>query len=307
VEIPVADAANIPVVDIAVATGDQLVAGLQRNSCVFLTGLESFGPLLDGVLASSRDFFSRPAGEKERVRWSGEGPWQGWQPVYEGGPDALLLERFELALPDPDGYATTAEWASYFGQWPAEPDGMATAWARYYRAMRRLIGTITAMVVDSVGLPAADLLAWTARQHSNLCVNHYLAQVDRPRPGQVRQRPHTDIGGFTLLWADGAAGGLEAQIGPGGEWVPVNFPADAILLQAGDLLRLWTHGRIPANNHRVVNPPRWPGVPPTDRYSVVFFHHPDLDTWVAPTEADVPGIGIGARDHVLARQRAAYQ
>jgi isopenicillin N synthase-like dioxygenase len=186
-------------------------------------------------------------------------------------------------------------------------------------------------------------------------VNHYLSQPDPPAPGRVRQKPHTDMGGLTLLWADDSPGGLEVQrrredalsappedpsgalevqrrredalsappedpsgaleatIGPEGDWVPVRFPPGAMLLQAGDLLRLWTHGRIPANNHRVVNPPREPGVRQTDRYSVVFFHHPDLDTWVAPAatstaapagEAGLPG--VGAREHVLARQRAAY-
>lgn len=302
--------ARIPVLDLSDVAGRQLVAALQQNSCVFLTGLDGFPEALDAVLSSSRDFFGRGPAEKALVRWSGKGPWQGWQPVYESGPDALLLERFEVALPDPAGYASTADWAAAFPQWPAEPAGMATAWAAYYRMMRDLACRLVAMLVDGLGLPAADLPAWTERQYSNLCVNHYLAQPEPPVPGRTRQKPHTDIGGLTLLWADNSPGGLEAQIGPGGAWVPVSFPPDALLVQAGDLLRLWTRGRIPANNHRVVNPPRRPGMAQTDRYSVVFFHHPDLDTWVAPAEADGASpdaaAGVGTREHVLARQQAAY-
>jgi isopenicillin N synthase-like dioxygenase len=302
----------VPVLDFASATGDQLVAALQENSCVFLTGLDafaadSFGADLDLMLAASREFFELDPAEKARVRWSGEGEWVGWQPLYEGGPTSLLLERYELALPDPAGFPSDREWASTFTMWPEQPAALAPTWAAYYRTARSLVNRIIEMIVESIGLPAEDLGAWTTRQHSNLCVNHYIAQEEPPAPGQTRQKAHTDIGGLTLLWADGAAGGLEAQIGPDGSWVPVHFPPGAILLQAGDLLTLWTRGRIPGNNHRVVNPPREPGAKPTDRYSVVFFHHPDLDTWVAPADADAAdAAGVGAREHVLARQQAAY-
>jgi isopenicillin N synthase-like dioxygenase len=107
-----------------------------------------------------------------------------------------------------------------------------------------------------------------------------------------------------LLWAENnPGGGLEAQLGPGGTWVPVVFPPDAVLLQAGDLLHWWSGGLIPANNHRVVNPARDPEVEQTDRFSVVFFHHPDLD---ASIEAD-SATRVSAREHVLARQRDSYR
>jgi isopenicillin N synthase-like dioxygenase len=59
---------------------------------------------------------------------------------------------------------------------------------------------------------------------------------------------------------------------------------------------------IPANNHRVVNPSRDPDVEQTDRYSVVFFHHPNLDASVAADSATT----VSAREHVLARQRGSY-
>jgi isopenicillin N synthase-like dioxygenase len=37
------------------------------------------------------------------------------------------------------------------------------------------------------------------------------------------------------------------------EWVPVLIPADAFLVQAGDLLARWTSYTIRPNIHRVVN------------------------------------------------------
>jgi isopenicillin N synthase-like dioxygenase len=302
--IPVpADHPSIPVLSLADLSGSALVASLQEYSCVFLTDLGPLAERLEAMLAASRDFFGQSEESKATVQWSGEGTWQGWQPVHASGPTACLLERFEVALGDPAQFSDQAAWAGVFGQWPAQPSTMASTWAAYYAGMRDLASRLVALIADDLALPAADLDAWTARQHSNLCVNHYLKQEQPPEPGRVRQEPHTDIGGVTLLWAD-QTGGLQARIGPDRSWVPVDFPPDAILLQAGDLLHLWSDRVIPANMHRVVNPERTPGTEQTDRYSVVFFHHPDLDAWVAPSRSDQPG--VGARDHVLARQRRSY-
>lgn len=290
------EVATVPVLDLSVTTGAELVAALCSSSCVFLTGLPTFDADLAALLASARAFFALPDNEKRAVRWSGEGPWQGWQPVYDSGPTASPLERFELALPNPAGFADQRDWAATFTQWPAEPQDMRDTWARYYRTMRDLTDRLVPMIADALALPVADLPAWTSRQHSNLCVNHYLAQVEPPRPGAVRSAAHTDIGGLTLLWAENnPGGGLQARLGEDGSWVPVVFPPHALLLQAGDLLHLWSGGRVPANDHRVVNPSR--DGEQTDRCSVVFFHHPDLDTSIAD---------VDARAHVMARQRNSY-
>jgi len=295
---------QIPIIDLSTATGDELVTGLQQNSCVFLTGLEWFGDELAAMLAASRTFFALPETAKEAVQWSGTGTWQGWQPVYKGGQAPMPMERYEMALPDPSTYGSTDEWAQQFDQWPDEPAEFVPTWASYYLRMRELTNRLVTMIAASLGLPAEDLAAWTERQFSNLCVNHYLPQDAPPPEGPERQFPHTDIGGLTLLWGENTPGGLHAFLG--GEWVPVEFPPDCLLLQAGDLIHLWSAGTIPANLHRVVNPPA--GSPPQERYSVVFFHHPDLDTWVAP---ELPGAaadeGVGSLDHIMARQANAYQ
>jgi isopenicillin N synthase-like dioxygenase len=304
---------TVPVIDVVTATPAELVAGLCSSSCVFLINHGLTDDVLSAMLATGQDFYARPEAEKAAVRWSGAGPWRGWQPVYDGGPQALLLERFEVALASGGAKQSRPEWAASFDQWPDEPAGLRAAWTQMYAVLHELAGRLTTMIAEGLGLPSEDLPAWTERQHSNLVLNHYLAQIEAPEPGRVRQRAHTDIGGITLLWADGspgAPGGLEAQLGPDGGWVPVNFPPNgALLLQAGDLLHRWSRGRIPANNHRVVNPPRVPGQPQVARYSAVFFHHPDLSTWVAPAlpptdEVPVPAlVATAALDHILWRQQ----
>lgn len=295
---------SVATIDYARASPTELVDSLVSSSCVFLVGHPLDPGTLEPWIATAAEFFERPEAEKSLVQWSGQGPWRGWQPVFAGGPQAMLLERFEVNLAA-GGQGSGAAWADTFDLWPARPAAMKAAWTNAYAQLHAMAAELTTRIARGLSLPEDDLPAWTVGQHSNLVVNHYLAQTDPPNPGQVRQRPHTDIGGLTLLWADDSPGGLEAQIGAAGEWVPISVPPGALLLQAGDLLHRWTGGRIPANNHRVVNPPRGGTGPQSDRYSAVFFHHPDVETWVAPARPDADGsIGqVAALEHILDRQK----
>jgi isopenicillin N synthase-like dioxygenase len=297
------ETASPPVIDMRQATGVELVEGLQRASCVLLTGLGDLPAQARAAADTSEQFFALSEDEKAKVQWSGVGAWEGWQPLYAAKTNAYPLERFELALPNPADFASNSAWTATFAQWPAEPAQMESVWAVYYRSAWSLTERVLGMLSDALELPVGDLPAWTERQHSNLCINHYIPQIEAPKPGEMRQKPHTDHGGVTLLWTDGQPG-LEAQIGPDGAWVPLIVPSDMVLLQAGDLLHLWSRRTIPANNHRVVNPPRAESLPQTSRYSLVYFHHPDLDSWIAPAEGDEPA--LNAREHVMARQRKSY-
>lgn len=297
-----AQSAPVPVIDLTAATPQALVQALQQASCVFLVGHGIPRAWREAVLDSGDRFFALPRAEKEKVQWPGDGPWYGWQPVSEAGPTADLMERYELRLARGQSHLPLQEWADGFSHWPQEPVEFRTAWARFYAAMHALAARLTTMIGDGLSLPASDLRAWTTEQHSNLVLNHFHAQHQPPAPGRLRAAAHTDIGGLTLLWADDAPGGLEAAIGENGAWVPVSFREDIYLLQAGDLLHVWSGGRIPANRHRVVNPP--PGTPPSARRSLVFFHHPNPDIWVAPVVGE--GAGISAVDHIMTRQRGEY-
>ncbi len=292
---PAADP-TIPLIDLSTATGDELVQALIDKSCAFLVNHGAVDKIAR-VLETSREFFDLPREQKDLVRWRGELPWQGFQPTHEGGPLALLLERYEINLQpggrtDADGRPVPLDdWAGTFDQWPERPADLRAAWTELYDHHHQLATRLTHLIADTLDLPEADLPAWTDGQHANLVCNHYIAQDELPEPGRMRQRPHTDIGGFTLLWADDQPGGLEARIGPGGAWVPVWFPPGAILLQVGDMLHRWSRGRIPANDHRVVNPEHVPGQPTSDRFSIVYFQYPDRDTWVAPDEGEAMHAG----------------
>ena len=285
-------APQIPLLDLDRATPAELLAALQSSSCLFVTGALVSAARAPEIRAAAEAFFHLPEVLRQAVAWSGRGAWQGWQRMQAESdadrPDADLVERF-------------ARWSESFALWPDQPAGFRDIWMRHYAAMHRLASRVLAMSTEALGMaPTADTLHdWTTRQWSNLVVNHYPPQLAAPEAGRMRSRPHTDIGGLTILWTDDRTGGLEARIGGDGGWVPVHIPPGALLVQAGDLLRRWTGGRIPANLHRVVNPAPGSEAAAAGRFSVVYFHHPDMETAIGGED----GAPLIAGEHVRRRQR----
>jgi len=66
-----------------------------------------------------------------------------------------------------------------------------------------------------------------------------------------------------------------------GNWLPVNGSANAIIVDAGDMLARITNNVIPATTHRVVNPQG----PNISRYSMPFFLHPKSDATLSCIES----------------------
>jgi isopenicillin N synthase-like dioxygenase len=86
--------------------------------------------------------------------------------------------------------------------------------------------------------------------------------------------PHSDSGGFTILWQDDN-GGLEVQ-SKRGEWVGAPPIADTFVINLGNVMQIWTNGRFSSTPHRVIN--RFG----RDRYSVPLFVNPDSGVRIAP-------------------------
>ena len=292
----------MPVVDLSSpSAGADLVAALEYASSAVLVNHGIDLVLRAEVIALSRQFFALDREEKAKVRWPGTGAWFGWQPVYEGAADLTgsrvpdLVERFE------------AHEIETFSLWPASPAGFADAWKRYYLACSELASHLMTLAVAELDLPADQLPNWTDRQFANLVANHYPPQPVPPLAGQTRVAAHADRGGITLLAADEAPGGLEVRLGER-VWTSVVIPNDAYVVQVGDLFSRWTNRRIPANLHRVVNPPR--DVAATaSRLALVYFHYPALDTVIEPAPscvtADRPAMAtLVAGEHLLRRQEA---
>ncbi len=275
---------QVPRINITDCTPAELVDMLAMHSCVLLENHQMDKALREKMLTSWDDFFALPRAEKEKVEWPGDGPWYGWQPVSEKGPKGDLMERFELRLDVVNKVADKQAWADTFTKWPSQPADFRENWQNMYFSMRDFASFVMTKVAKGLGRSDWEAKLWTDNQFSNLVATHYYAQPANPNRGQWRAHPHTDIGALTLLWGDDAPGGLEVAINGGKDWVSVQIPDDCWLLQAGDLLSLWSGGLIPANPHRVANPPREHAT--QARRSIVFFHYPDPDVVITTPDGD---------------------
>jgi len=169
-------------------------------------------------------------------------------------------------------------------QWPSTP-GFREAWERYYPQAVEAAGRVQRALARALALPDDYIVAPPGGETMyHLRLIHYPSQEARPlSPGQLGSGVHTDYGSVTLL-ADDGVGGLQVMTREG-DWLRVNVPEDALVVNLGDLMAIWTNDRWVSNPHRVINPAH------TDRYSIPLFVTPPfnaviscMDTCLGPGE-----------------------
>jgi isopenicillin N synthase-like dioxygenase len=95
-----------------------------------------------------------------------------------------------------------------------------------------------------------------------------LISYPRTPEGEAGVNPHKDAGFLTFVVQHGV-GGLEAMA-PDGEWIAVDPPEGAFVVNVGEMLQAMTGNYFVAATHRVVAT--------EPRYSAAYFHGPDLRT-----------------------------
>ena len=119
--------------------------------------------------------------------------------------------------------------------------------------------------------------------NSILRLLHYPPQTDPQPEGSVRAGAHEDINLITLLLGAEEAG-LQAKH-RSGEWMDINAPEGAIVVNVGDMLQRMTAGLLPSTTHRVLNPS--PERAKFPRYSKPFFLHLNNDAMITAIESCV--------------------
>lgn len=99
-----------------------------------------------------------------------------------------------------------------------------------------------------------------------------LISYPRTPPGEAGVNAHNDAGFLTLLLQHGV-GGLQA-LAPDGEWLDIDPPPGAIIVNIGEMLQAMTGNYFVACTHRVIAT--------EPRFSSAYFHGPDLRTSLAP-------------------------
>ena len=237
--------------------------------------------LCDELHASATEFFEASHEQKMRsCLHQGYGPG-GYVPQ---GVEAVARSRPEGAGAPPDLVENLV--FSHEGDpsreavMPSTPPALQPAVARYWRELRELLRTIMRLSAAALDLAPTHFDAPFEKAKCNLRLAYYAGMGadgarDAGASGAMRYGAHTDYTGFTLLRQDVAADGLQAQLRDG-SWVGVPPERGSFVINAGDLIQVWTNDRWRSPPHRVLAPT----AAAPSRLSLVFFTGPADETLV---------------------------
>jgi len=239
-----------------------------------VTGHGIHPSILDDISSVARAFFAQPAEQKRRILRDADNPWgyfdkeltknrQDWKEIYDYGPDGGD------------------------GRGPRWPDGpfrlrFEPAVRAYYASCTTLAMRLLSVIASNLGVsPHALAHNFDGAHTSFLRLNHY-PQYPLDSAGDA-QRPlgvgeHTDSGALTVLLQDDQPG---LEVLRDGRWHLVEPRPDALVVNIGDIVQVWSNDQYRAPLHRVVTNPA------QQRYSMAFFLNPSYETIYEPLPTTV--------------------
>ena len=184
--------------------------------------------------------------------------------------------HFETAPDDP----IVAECALYGPNiWPPEVPELKRLTLKYWAEMDRLSGVLLATIERIFGMTRGTLGDLFEKPMTNMSFMHYPPQA--PNAEGFGIHAHKDTDALTIIAPD-SVGGLEVQT-PDGAWSLVSCPEGGFIVNIGDMLELWTGGRLVSTPHRVINRSG------QERISFPYFSVPRHDVTVHPLLEPRPG------------------
>lgn len=277
----------IPCVDIGSLFGED---GLERRAAdhaihqaaaeigfIQIRGLPDFVPLSRAHLQFLKRIFGLAPADL-RLLWRQKfapehaNVYRGWFPLQQG--HSTYKEGIDMGPDIAHGAQRTAGDDPLREPTPLPAEALLPGWraaaAGYYRSLEHTGRILMRSIARGLTLPERTFDAHFADGISTLRLIRYPARdVTEPLSGIA----HVDSGIVTLLAQDGV-GGLQAK-NRAGSWIDIPAADDALVVNFGRLLELWTGGSIRATEHRVLSTGQ-------ERYSIPFFYEPGVDTLIAP-------------------------
>ncbi|EOM76629.1 isopenicillin N synthase family dioxygenase [Rhodococcus rhodnii] len=257
----------------------------------------------DAMLTATTRFFAQSTDDKMSVYIGNSTNHRGYVPAGEevfAGATPDLKEAYDLSIDLPSDDARYVAGNPLLGpnQWPALDD-FAEPVARYYDAVFEVGRHVLRAFALALGESEDAFDRFVTTPPAQLRLIHY------PHDDSAHDRPgigaHTDYEVFTLLRP--TAPGLQV-LGGDGEWIDVPYREDALVLNTGDLLEIWTGGEFVATSHRVRKVA-------TERYSFPLFFNVDYDTRIEPLPrfagASEEYGSVVAGDHLFAQTAQSFE
>ncbi len=283
-----------------------LIRSFKETGFAVITDHRLDQSVIEHAIDRTKAFFALPADTKRSYYDEAYGGQRGYTPFgtenAKGRKIADLKEFWHTGRSGKPG----APHAQSMRETPsvAEIDQFDASTHALYDALDTLGQAILKAVALGLDLEEDWFTPRVEHGNSILRLLHYPAQTEAPPPGSVRAGAHEDINVITLLLGAEEAG-LEV-LHRSGEWLAVNPPQGALVVNVGDMLQRMTNGKLPSTTHRVVNPPE--DRRGFARYSTPFFLHFAPDVMIKPlascVEAGEQALpAISAHDYLMERLR----
>ncbi|MDJ0921289.1 MAG: 2-oxoglutarate and iron-dependent oxygenase domain-containing protein [Henriciella sp.] len=258
------------------------------------------------AIRASKAFFALPEEVKEKYHDAAGGRQRGYTPFgtenAKGAAAADLKEFWHTGrdLPADSPYRATMKDTPSV----SEVEDFDAATRDFYTALDAFGADLLKGVALHLGLEETWFDDKVDKGNSILRLLHYPPQENPPPAGTVRAGAHEDINVITLLLG-AEESGLQV-LHRSGEWLSVNPPLGAIVINCGDMLQRLTGGILPSTTHRVVNPA--PERSKFPRYSTPFFLHFNQDVMIEALPGCIAEGGkaeppITANDYLMERLR----
>ncbi|MGB7372975.1 isopenicillin N synthase family dioxygenase [Pontixanthobacter sp.] len=252
----------------------------------------------------SKAFFALPDATKRAYILPNGGGARGYTPFgTEKAKDAAvhdLKEFWHVGRDLPEGHALAEFMAPNI--WPEEVAGFRETFTSLYAAFEQAGARVLRAIALHLDLEERFFDSAVADGNSVMRLLRYPPLEGAEAEGAIRAAAHGDINTITLLLGAQEAG-LEL-LKADGEWLAINPPEGALVVNIGDMLDRLTNGRLVSTTHRVVNPHG--EAAHRARYSMPFFLHfrPDyiIETLPSCIDENAPE-SISSHQFLLQRLR----
>ncbi|MDU9003452.1 isopenicillin N synthase family dioxygenase [Sedimentitalea todarodis] len=282
--------------------GEMAVLGRAVREIGFLTvtGTSLSAARVSRVLDLYRAFFELPAADKRPVDMVRTGSNRGWgapgSEQVDPGANPDFKEVFDCGYELPTDHPLASQGLSVYAPnlWPSIPAEFRCEIQDYYAEALNVGRQVLAAISDVAGDDPFGFDGAFDAPMALLRGNYYPERPNWAGAKDFGIAAHTDYGCLTLLAMDGSPG-LTVQM-PDGSWQAIDAQPGVFVINFGEMLEMWTGGRVKATLHRVVGGAN-------ERISVPLFLNPSYDTNVAPPGAREP---ILAGEHLSRRFNETY-
>ena len=207
-----------------------------------------------------------------------KGNYRGFVPLgfftpNSGKGNADQYEAWKLHN-ETDSGAEVCKECNLYGpnKWPDIAQDIKTPVLNYWHELTRVSEYLIVALCKTMRIDENLILDCMKNPLTNMTLLNY--PPTPPLSDTWGQHPHKDFNLLTLLAHD-PVGGLEVRT-LDDEWITAECPSGGMVLNVGDMLELWSGGRLISTPHRVINRTG------KHRQSFPFFSKPRWDVIVKP-------------------------